>query len=201
MRGRSVLFALILTSLVLASAGCRQEFKQATLAPGEIPVDVREYTEKRPTVNNPVWRAYYDQGELEIAVASFLGDDTLYGSFPGWIWVLSKDGQVLNSHAIAGLGDYPNRRPEPYYWSPREKLSIEQPGGQSRYMIAAPGYAWHTAAFRVIGTTTQGRTYEGRVVNGYWILYDPDIEGVDRFETAVVQDQQGKVLYTYTRTD
>jgi len=42
--------------------------------------------------------------------------------------------------------------------------------------------------------------YEGLVVNGYWLLLDLDVDGIDRFETVSVLDQSGKVLHRFDRS-
>jgi hypothetical protein len=69
--------------------------------------------------------------------------------------------------------------------------------GQGRYNIYACGLALTEDAYRVVGTTTRGREFEGLVVNGFWCLLMPNHLGGELFEKVVLEDSQGKVLYTY----
>jgi len=189
---RRRLILLVLLAVALALPACNRGFQQAEVAPGDIPAELREAA-ARFLPDPVIWRAFYEQEGYDIAVAYHTGS---MGRFRQWLWRVFHEGQLIHiDHNIqAGL-----LLTERYAWRASEEVDHGSTGAGPN-SIAAYGWAWDHAAHRVVGTTAQGRTFEGRVVNGYWLLLDCDVRGIDRFETVVVEDAEGKVLHSYDRT-
>ncbi len=202
---KTLVALLVILVLSLTIPSCSQAFRQAVVPPEEIPAEIRERGSQRESDPAPVWRAYYEQGGYDIAVAYYLPSTTL-GNRERWAWFVFRNGQCIARPGIGGqnyvLG-HPQGFDERHVWNAIEDLDAT-PGGDpadNALRIYAYGWAWDDEAYKATGTTTQGRTYEGRVVNGYWMLFDLDVDGIDRFETVVVQDDEGEVIRTHRRTE
>jgi hypothetical protein len=193
---------LIVLTLLLSVSACSQGFKQTEIPPEDIPSEIRKAAEHKPAIRvDPVWRAYYRHEGYDMAVASYRRIDP--GSHQTWEWFVFRDGQQvrLQDTYLTLMAQAPPPI-EDYGWRCLPILPFEQvKSGDISYAIAAHGWAFDRAAYRVVGTTTQGSFFEGQIVNGFWILLDLEVEGLDRFETVVVQDKQEQVLHTYQRTN
>lgn len=200
MTARRVL-VLLFVSLALGGLSCSREFVQAVVPPEEVPKAIRQAEEfGGEDLPQPVWRACYAQDGYEIAVSSYL-DAHAGGHSWTWRWFVLRGGQPIDSAPwYPSLVIQTSDTPKHYGWLPEEHVDHSLDVDEVRLTISAVGWALDRAAYRVVGTTTQGSEFEGRVVNGYWILIAPVVEGVDRFETVAVQDVGGKILHRYDRS-
>jgi len=200
---RLVVLLVVIVGVALGTSACTRPFEQVEIPPGEIPDYIRDATKG----SEIVWRAFYEQGQHEIAVVYYMTGGSPGFVHPAWAWLVFEDGEPVKASASQGellrfgisKNYFPQSPPEPHNWEPQEVLTSNDLTGESTYSISACGYAFNRSAHSVVGMTTQGRRFEARVVNGYWILLDLDVEGVDRFESVAVQDARGNVLYTYER--
>ena len=192
MRDRAVLLA-VLTALVGIS-GCAGSFRLATVPPGNVPQELRDDVDRWTEAPTPdlIWRAVYSMDGYLIGVGHRISNTSSYQEFS---WLVYANGRRALQVIVGRNFDLGT-----YHWKPSEELDIHA-DGTSALRIAAAGWAFDRQAHQVIGTTTQGRKFEAPVVNGLWILFDLEVEGIDQFEGVVLQDQQGKILYTYMRTD
>jgi hypothetical protein len=208
---KRTLTIVILVTLIAGLPACRQQFKQTAIAPEQIPLAMREEF-ARSEIRELVWRAFYEQDGYEIAVASYAkGDAREISSQQQWTWLVFEGGRQVTVPGFSaklsfGLGkDSMSYVPAaPYNWEPQVRLTLNSKSGQNTVSIWAVGYGWIPDAHRVVGTTFRGRSFEAPVVNGYWILFDLDVEGsdqADRFETVDLLDAKGRVLHAYRRTD
>ena len=212
MRQRVISSLALVLLLMVAISGCQQEFRQSTVPAEDIPLAMRQKVDStRQESRNTVWRAHYEQDGYEIAVLTYdRGDARELISHQQCEWVVFRDGAPVRPPGFSQDMSFVLSRyaqsyapPEPFRWQPDEHLALQVKSGDNSASIWAIGYAWVEDAHEVIGTTFTGRVFEASVVNGYWILLDLDVQGAeraDRFETVKVLDEDGKVLYTHTRT-
>lgn len=195
--GYRIAAILLMVTAVLGLSGCQKaDFKQSEIPSTDIPAQMLEYAAERRSDSTPLWRALYEEGTYDIGVAYYVSGGPT-GSLEYWYWfVFEGERRVTSTHvlitrAVAEIGRYE--------WHSDEKFDIS--GESFETAFYAYGWAWDAKAVKVIGTTKGGLSYEGPVVNGYWMLFEVFADEADQFETVTVVDEQGKILHTYDQAN
>lgn len=165
----------------------------AVVPPEDIPPAIIEHVAKRSdnTIGS-VWRACWEQDGDIVAVRTC---ERVGGYYPPTAyveWFVFRD---LGSGLEYVAHDQNQADWSDYFWVPAQRSALEF-ADRVHYAI---GWALSADARQIAGTTTSGRVFEAPVVNGFWFLRVHEHVGPEIFESAVVKNEQGEVVYTYPK--
>lgn len=188
-----ILFPLpIIGVIAVGLTHCSRLGELAEISPDDIPDVVLQNVEGRDGLVNVVWRACYEQDGYVISVVTYEYRSFVAPRFnPKVEWIVSQQtelgSKIVLRSAMEQSGDA-------YAWQTDTRSGIDF----GDYVMLAVGWARDARAHTVVGTTAlRGRQFEAPIVNGFWFLRVMDHEGPEIFDSAVVKDEQGNVIYEY----